>query len=198
MDVFVSFVTLMTLTFQERTHVCTLNQALHVLSDGCARLNSLFARPTYRHEIVSTSSSPWRIDEGQGEQGIKTHLKTLIPNVISHAISAINSTLANAVSRRQIDPFRLSSTRLTVAVTQLLLASLSPAKASARFAESNTMKNISRKINLIFALADLSPSGFPVYSSHVMYTRYGSAMASVQIAIIELGPFFLPYTFARW
>jgi hypothetical protein len=67
MDGLVSFATLMTLAFEERTHVCTLNQALHVMPNGCARLNSLFVRPTYRHEIVSTSSSPWRLDKGQRE-----------------------------------------------------------------------------------------------------------------------------------
>lgn len=91
----------------------------------------------------------------------RPHLVTLIENVNSQAISATKSTDASAFCRWHI-PFSRSPS------SHIVTESETAAKAKLRLAESKTMKNRSRNISRIFALADRNPKGFPLYSSYVM------------------------------
>jgi len=92
-----------------------------------------------------------------GEKGQISYRNTLIENVKSQAINAIRRTEAKAFCRLHILSFEEQEWLVALCFVDSI--------AKLRFAESNTMKNRSRNIRRILAIADRRPRGFPVYSS---------------------------------
>ena len=97
-----------------------------------------------------------------------TYLRMLTLNVRSQAISAISNTEARAFCRVQMVSFLGLNSRLISAELQEPPLSDRLSKAKLRFAESKTIKKISKRTSRALERDDLRPNGLDVYSSHVM------------------------------
>lgn len=94
----------------------------------------------------------------------------------------------NAIIKMAQSAFTLPHTMLFVSLIGPTLQAPSrfvkAVNASAKFADSNMMKNRSNKTSRILAFGDRRPNGLPVYSSYVMYKIYGMATTSTTMAMV--------------